>query len=238
MQKAYNALRILAVLMFCATNSCLSTHDLDTVWLADMARMYDIMPAYQITPEQTAQEVLALYHNAQNQEYIGEEVSQLEHALQAAQQALYAFDETVGIDEDTVIAALLHDIGHRYAGKHASDMDGFGVVQHELIGAALLAARGFSAKVVRLVAGHVDAKRYKACKNSAYQDTLTYASQQTLLRQGGAMSAEEAAVFEQDPYFKQILFIRACDEKAKVAGAPTVPLAFYKNMIVRHIAQR
>lgn len=207
----------------------------DKPWLQDMTRSYDILPADMLTPEQIVDELFALYAHADEEEYIGEAVSQLAHALQAAQQALQAFDEKAGIDEETVIAALFHDIGHRYTGKNIHNMDGFGIAEHDKIGAALLATRGFSAKVVRLVAGHVDAKRYRVFKDKKYHEQLTFASQQTLVRQGGPMTAHEAEAFENDPYFEQILLMRSWDENAKAAGAPTPPLSFYKSMILRHL---
>lgn len=203
-----------------------------------IARHYDIMPTYVVTPENVLAEVCTIYQEAAQDSYIGEGISQTEHALQAALQVLYMYDEHTGIDEDVVIAALFHDIGHRYTGKHAATMDGFGVVDHDTIGAAFLAVRGFSEKVVALVAGHVDAKRYRVSKDKAYYDQLTYASQQTLIRQGGPMSEAEAVAFESNPYFTHILLLRSCEEKAKAVGASTPPLAFYKGMIVRHLQQR
>ena len=45
-------------------------------------------------------------------QYLGEPVTQLEHALQAA-----ALAEAAGADEALVIAALLHDIGHLLPGE-------------------------------------------------------------------------------------------------------------------------
>ncbi|MBY0374774.1 MAG: HD domain-containing protein, partial [Bryobacteraceae bacterium] len=39
--------------------------------------------------------------------YFGEQVTQLEHALQSAYLAVQA-----GADDETILAALLHDIGH------------------------------------------------------------------------------------------------------------------------------
>jgi putative nucleotidyltransferase with HDIG domain len=197
--------------------------------------LYDIAPTYEVTPENVLTELQTLYREAQHKDYIGEKVSQLEHALQAAQCALTASTTNFIIDEDVIIAALLHDIGHAYTGKNSVSMDGFGVKNHELIGAEFLRARGFSEKICALVAGHVDAKRYKAFKNPEYSKTLSYASQQTLLRQGGIMTQEEAAEFEQNPYFDEILFVRWCDEQAKVVGEETVSLDYCLNIVKKHL---
>ena len=206
--------------------------------LDDYMMHYDLAPAYEPTPEAVADELEALYYKAADQEYIGEAVSQLEHALQAAHGALIAQETDASIDNDVIIAALLHDIGHQYSGKNLKEMDGFGVVEHDKIGAAFLAVRGFSAKIVQLVAGHVDAKRYRVYKDKAYHDALSYASQQTLLRQGGAMSEAEAIAFERNPYFKHILFVRSLDEKAKVVGEVTPTFSFFKTLILEHLKRQ
>ncbi|MDR3550857.1 MAG: HDIG domain-containing protein [Candidatus Babeliales bacterium] len=199
------------------------------------AQYYDLAPDYTVTPENVVNELTKIYQEAAGKDYIGEQVSQLEHALQAAHQAMLAQKNDPSIDNDNIIAALLHDIGHGYAGKNLREMDGFGVVEHDKIGGAFLAARGFSAKVVNLVAGHVDAKRYRVFKDKNYHDQLTYASQQTLIRQGGPMTAQEATSFENNPYFAHILLIRSWEEKAKTPGALTPDFEFFKIIILEHL---
>src|ERR1700754_308115 len=52
-------------------------------------------------------EIMDLYKGYGGAEYAGEKVSQLEHMMQAAQLA-----EEEGYDEEVVLAAFLHDIGH------------------------------------------------------------------------------------------------------------------------------
>ena len=151
---------------------------------------------------------------------------------------MYAFNREMHIDEENIIAALFHDIGHRYRGKDVKQMNEFGVVDHDKIGAALLATRGFSAKVVALVGGHVDAKRYKVFKDKSYQDKLTYASKQTLIHQGGAMSEKEAMEFEKNIYFEQILLLRDWEEEAKTPKAKTPPLEYFRDMILRHLEKQ
>jgi len=214
--------------------ACMHAQDKQSFSVARYVALYDLTPCYELTPENVLAELTTIYKAAAYEDYIAEPVSQLEHALQAAQQAMYAFGQN-GIDEDNIIAALLHDIGHRYAGKNVQQMDGFGVADHDKIGAAFLAARGFSDKVVALIAGHVDAKRYRVFKDKDYHDKLTYASQQTLIRQGGPMDAKEAEAFEKKPYFEQILLIRSWEEHAKTPGAQTPPFSFFADMMMRHL---
>lgn len=188
----------------------------------------------QATSQKVAGQIIAIYQQATD-DYIGESVSQLEHALQVGQQALYCYGPEEGVDDEVVLAAFLHDIGHRYLGVETQGMAGYGVLEHEKVGAEFVKKCGFSSKIVALIAGHVDAKRYLVFKEPGYYERLSEASKQTLQFQGGAMSAQEAAVFEQNPYFKQILLLRRWEELAKVPGVTTVPLAFFKALILRHL---
>src|SRR5262245_55348159 len=138
--------------------------------------------------ENTVDDVLQLYEEHGDADYIGEPVSQIEHMVQSAQLA-----EEQGFDEEVILAAFFHDIGHLVAmqGSYAS-MKGFGAVAHEKIGADFLRSKGFSEKIAKLVESHVQAKRYLTFKYSEYYDKLSEASKQTLEFQGGKMTAEEA----------------------------------------------
>lgn len=160
-------------------------------------------------------------------DYIGEPVSQIEHALQAAHRA------AKGGDEAFALAALLHDIGH-LADPSAEDMEGLGAVAHERIGQDVLLRLGFSERVARLVGGHVDAKRYLARK-PAYQARLTSASARTLELQGGVMDDAEAAAFEVNPLHKDILRLRAIDEAAKDPDADVPGLDHWRPIIEKHL---
>ena len=158
----------------------------------------------------------ALYDEQGDQDYIGEPVSQREHALQAAAHA-----RASGAPEAAVLAALLHDVGHLQYPKQDS-MAGFGTRAHEVLGAHFLASLGFSAKVSVLVQRHVDAKRYQVARSETYRAGLSQASQQTLHFQGGAMTLAERQAFEADPHFELALRVRHWDELAKAPRA-TVP---------------
>src|SRR5262249_38905932 len=148
----------------------------------------------------TVEEILTLLRNSATQGYFGEPVTQLEHALQCAELAKFA-----GGDRDVVIAALLHDIGHLLDGERHDDI---GVIAHDDAGAAWLAGRGFSGRVVQLVGGHVAAKRYLTATNPDYMACLSPASVHTLSLQGGPMTADEARAFERDPLFRDKLRLR------------------------------
>jgi 2-amino-1-hydroxyethylphosphonate dioxygenase (glycine-forming) len=73
--------------------------------------------------EIVANEIIDLYSIYGGDEYAGEKVTQLEHMVQAAQLA-----RVQGYDDEVVLAAFLHDIGH-IAEKSTADnaMEGFGI---------------------------------------------------------------------------------------------------------------
>lgn len=160
-------------------------------------------------------------------DYIGEPVTQLAHALQAAARAQVTGDESL------MLAALLHDLGH-LADPSAPDLEGLGAQDHEGIGRAVLTRLGFSARVADLVGGHVAAKRYLA-RRAAYDDKLSAASRRTLELQGGPMSDTEAAAFEADPLHRDLLRVRAWDEAAKVADAVVPDLDHWRPILTRHL---
>ncbi|TDN40579.1 HD domain-containing protein [Hymenobacter sp. UV11] len=176
-------------------------------------------------------EVFGLYQARGHADYIGEPVSQLEHMWQAA-----ALAEAAGADDEVVLAAFFHDLGHLCAPDEAADsMGGFGAVNHEKLGADYLRARGFSARVARLVESHVQAKRYLTYRYPSYRQQLSAASQATLAFQGGVMTAAEAEAFEQDPDMDQILQLRQWDEQAKEAQRPVGSLAHLQALALRHL---
>lgn len=167
----------------------------------------------------------ALYDEQGDQDYIGEPVSQREHALQAAAHA-----RASGAPEAAVLAALLHDVGHLQYPKQDS-MAGFGTRAHEVLGAHFLASLGFSAKVSALVQRHVDAKRYQVARSETYRAGLSQASQQTLHFQGGAMTLAERQAFEADPHFELALRVRHWDELAKAPRAMVPEFEAYEAQI-------
>jgi len=182
-------------------------------------------------PRTTVAELFALYEKYGQDDYIGEPVSQLEHMWQAA-----ALAQAEGYEEEVVLAAFFHDLGHLCAprGKSAS-MAGFGAGNHEQLGADYLLARGFSERLATLVGSHVLAKRYLTFKHPEYLHQLSAASQATLAFQGGVMTATEAAAFERQPDAEIIIRLRHWDDQAKQEAVPVGNLAPLKNIAVRHL---
>jgi phosphonate degradation associated HDIG domain protein len=170
-------------------------------------------------------DILAAYDRLGDRLY-GEDVSQREHALQAAQCA--AQD---GASEALVVAALLHDYGHlaeppEDAGRPATD------ARHEAVGAALLKGL-FGPAVIQPIALHVAAKRYLCATEPGYLDDLSEASRHSLMLQGGPFSADEAARFAARPHARDAVRLRRYDDLAKIVGAQTADLASYAPMMLR-----
>lgn len=178
-----------------------------------------------------ADAIIQLYKQHGGSEYAGEKVSQLEHMVQAAQLA-----ELGGYDEEVILAAFLHDIGHiAEEATGENEMDEFGIKDHEALGAEYLSEHGFSSKISKLVASHVQAKRYLTRREPDYFNQLSEASKRTLEFQGGMMSIEEASVFEKDPLFSEIVLMRKWDEQAKIQDKPIPDLNHFHDLIVRHL---
>ena len=175
-----------------------------------------------MSPEQAIAQVFGLYETHGAADYIGEPVSQIEHMSQAAQWAM-----AEGFDDEVVLAAFFHDIGH-LCGQGGANMGGYGVVSHERLGANYLRRAGFSERLAKLVEYHVQAKRYLTFSQPEYYARLSEASRRTLGYQGGVMSAEEAHAFEQDPLCAVSLRMRYWDEQAKAMHVPVLDLELLK----------
>ena len=179
-----------------------------------------------------AQAVNALFALCRQQaqaNYSGEALSQLEHMVQAAEWA-----QVEGADEELVLAAFCHDVGHFCSPVTAANsMAGLGRRGHERVGAHWLQTLGFSARLTGLVALHVAAKRYLCARDPAYLAGLSQASRKTLDWQGGPMTHAEALAFEADPLFADSLRLRRWDEAAKVADQPLPDLVNLQALALR-----
>jgi 2-amino-1-hydroxyethylphosphonate dioxygenase (glycine-forming) len=184
-----------------------------------------------ITPEQKVESLFQLYQLYGANEYAGEKVSQLEHMAQAAQLAMEQ-----GQDAELVLAAFFHDLGHLLPVKNEEEtMAGYGVKDHESLGASYLASLGFSIRICRLISSHVNAKRYLTYKFPEYYASLSDASRKTLEYQGGKMDAREAGAFERDPLFDQFILMRRWDEAAKLENQPLPDIHLIKSMAIEHL---
>ena len=164
--------------------------------------------------------------------YLGEAVTIAQHMLQGAMIA-----EGNGAPEAIVVAALLHDIGHVIGGSCAFSMNDTKDRFHEEAGARLLEPF-FPGVVVDCCRFHVAAKRYLCATDPGYFDTLSAASVHSLRLQGGPMSAEEAAEFETQPSFHEIIAVRLLDDAGKQVGMATPAFAHFAPMLRRMVDAR
>jgi phosphonate degradation associated HDIG domain protein len=170
-------------------------------------------------------EVLMLFEKRGSSAYFGERVSMTEHALQAAY-----FAQAEGAPPALVIAALLHDVGHLLEEVPDEIEDWTVDERHEETGGRWLARR-FALDVSEPVRLHVPAKRYLCATDANYFSKLSAASVHTLRLQGGPMAAAEISSFEAEPYYKQAVRVRLCDDRGKVAGLATPSLRDYGALI-------
>lgn len=177
----------------------------------------------------TADEIVALYEKHGHEMY-GEEVSQLQHACQSAQWARQA-----QADEEAILAAFLHDIGHLLESAAPQMGTQYGRFHHEAHGGLFLRQKGFSEKIAQLVESHVAAKRYLTYKDAHYFAQLSEASRQTLYYQGGPMSAAEATAFEASDYFELKIQLRYWDEQAKESNVPAQMISDIWERMVKHL---
>lgn len=169
--------------------------------------------------------ILQLFNEKGHSEYGGEAVTQLEHALQSGSLA-----REENASDHLVTAALLHDIGHLLHDL-PEDAPLHGIDDVHENKAAVFLRKYFPEAVTEPVRLHVEAKRYLATKESSYFDLLSEPSKQSLVLQGGLMSAEEISLFEQNSFFSDSIRLRRWDDQAKIKEFPTEPIEdFHSNL--------
>jgi putative nucleotidyltransferase with HDIG domain len=197
------------------------------------------------SPSERSTHIISLLNASGSTPYIGEPISQLEHSLQCAHQAATS---TPRAPDDTILAALLHDIGQFVpedeltavlkGGAEVQDMNtegemggSVGRVGHEELGARYLNALGFDEKITKLVGNHVAAKRYLCAVDSTYHDALSDASKKSLMFQGGPMDKNEVEAFESDELCRDMVRLRRWDDGAKIVGLEVQRAEAYGKMM-------
>jgi len=181
---------------------------------------------------QSLDDVLASYREHGHRHY-GEDVTELQHALQCA-----TFAQQAGEPPVIVAAALLHDYGH-LCHQLGEDIAEHGVdARHEHIGFNKLHGL-FADEITDAGRLHVAAKRYLCWKEPDYYADLSEASRKSLHLQGGPMSDDEAREFEREPHFDIAVRVRRYDDMGKVAAMVTPDLDSFVPLLknfVRHAA--
>ena len=161
------------------------------------------------------------------QSYYDEAVTQLEHALQAAQLA-----RNSQASMEQISAALLHDIGHFLMNEHDDHTDFLSEDwEHEMVGSRQLEPF-FGKAITEPIFLHVPAKRYLCTVEPDYFNRLSLASQRSFALQGGLMSEKEIERFENNPFHHTAVLLRRWDDGAKVKGLPVPGLEDYQGEIL------
>lgn len=164
--------------------------------------------------EASVKQIVELYQKYGAYDYIGENVTQSQHAIQA-----YLLAQKDNQPNDVMIGALLHDVGHLIGlEQKAQTMGNLGVNNHEGVGWDYLKQLGFHETVCNIAKNHVNAKRYLVSSDQKYYDQLSDASKQTLVYQGGLMTKEEMNDFVKDPLFPIYIKMRYWDDQAKITN--------------------
>lgn len=171
----------------------------------------------------TLPEIQRLLETRGHTQYGMEDINQLEHALQCAHLA-----EQAGETPETVVACLLHDLGHLLAAErdglqdHSTEADDL----HQFIALPFLRAR-FPDAVLEPIRLHVDAKRYLCLIDPSYWADLSPASKHSLELQGGTFSETQAEHFITQPFAAEAVRLRRYDDLAKVKGKQVPGLSHY-----------
>jgi phosphonate degradation associated HDIG domain protein len=170
------------------------------------------------------QDIEFLFTRHGGNQYSGEPVTQLQHALQTAH-----FAEQAGAGDELVTACLLHDLGHLLNDQGETPTLRGVDDTHQYF--ALPFLRGlFPDDVLDAIKLHVDAKRYLCHAVAGYHGRLSDDSKRSLELQGGVFDAAQADAFLAQNGARDAVRLRQWDDQAKDAAVQTPTL--------RHFLQR
>ncbi len=177
-------------------------------------------------------QIFQLFRERGDAAYIGESVSQTEHALQTAWAA-----EKAGADSPLIVAALLHDIGHLLHQLSENCAEEGIDDRHEELGYRFL-EKYFDPSVTEPVRLHVPAKRYLCATDPTYFGMLSEASVRSLELQGGPFSAEAAEDFATGTHAEAAVQLRRFDEQGKIKGLETPDWEHFRPHLEKCLVQQ
>lgn len=175
----------------------------------------------------TIDDLIRLFEQRGDEQYDGEPVTQLQHALQSATLA-----ELAGATDELVVAALLHDIGHllHELGPTPSSFGKDDLHQYRCLPYLRFL---FGPAVLEPIRLHVDAKRYLCALEPTYYDNLSIDSKRSLALQKGIFDSQQASEFIARPFSADAVALRRWDDAAKAADMSTPPLAHFRPHMER-----
>lgn len=176
------------------------------------------------TADEIYEKIIAAVRAVEDLPYDGEEVDQLHHALQCA-----ALARESGHSPELVVAALVHDIGRSpVVVQEVGVSGGHGNVAKRWLAPLV------GEQIAWLAEQHVPAKRYLVATDPSYE--LSETSRRTLEKQGGPMSLQEVAEFENHPGFREAVELRRWDDLGKDPRSEVPPLEEYAEDLKTVIA--
>ena len=163
-------------------------------------------------------QIIDLFESKGGSMYGGEAVTQLEHALQAADLA-----KKNHASDSLIAASLLHDL------PEMASEEGIDDVHEDLAGRFL--KEYFIDAVTEPVKLHVQAKRYLCAVEPGYYESLSQPSKTSLALQGGIMVDQEIVEFQKNPYYHDAVSLRKWDDLAKVSNLDCPDLNEYITSI-------
>lgn len=152
----------------------------------------------------------------------GDLVDLWEHQVQTAEEL-----QRAGADDELVLAGLLHDLGD----GRVSD------AEHSAWASRMLRPL-LGERVAYVIAAHADAKRYLCSVDPGYWSSLSPLSQQTMINQGGLMTAEEVAAFRGHRWFEDAITLRRCDDRGKDTQRTVADAERFQALLDRVVAAR
>ncbi|KAJ2751734.1 hypothetical protein GGI19_004291 [Coemansia pectinata] len=198
-----------------------------------------------MSPEQRVTTLFQLLETSGKKEHIGGKMTQLDHALQAAHLA-----KNEGADEETILAALLVNIGQlipppeksilsRYAYdslyRLAASTGTVSAIDHGKLGAEYLRQLGFPNKTCELVESDVMARRYLLSVDPQYVIPPLTGSVGHISYQEKSLSPTEIREFENDPLFKQKVQLRQWNPVLMRTANHPPALDTYCEMAIRNL---
>jgi phosphonate degradation associated HDIG domain protein len=173
----------------------------------------------------TIEDILGVFEAKGHEQYDGEPVTQLGHALQSAHLA-----EQAGAPSALITAALLHDLGHLLHdfGQTPTQRGVDDLHQYRCL--PFLRAL-FGPQTLEPIRLHVDAKRFLCAREPGYLESLSADSKRSLVLQGGVFDDAQAKAFGALPHAEDAVRVRRWDDAAKSADAVVPPLSHF----VRHM---